>query len=473
MAVPVYESSYADGAAVDAALDLAVTALQPAALGTAAAKNIPAAGNASATEVVYGSDTRLTDTRDPKTHASSHAAGQADAVTPTAIGLGNVTNQTQHILHGFPNRTATTLAFDNGSHVFTLGVATTATVFINGVPYTIASPGLTVDLDDKPSLSVGLWYLWAEVSGNAVVLNAAKDPWSITNLAAIPVATVYWGGAAGAIHDERHSSQRNLATHAWQHMTVGARIPNDGSFAQTYPTIAQSKIELIAGYLWDEDLTTEISTAKGKLVRNWYETASGVWTWADGTDNAGNDRPYIWNSGTSRVRFAKSDSSYALTDFQAGAYTPVFVYASNDIARPIYVVTPSGTNNNLSLANARLVAAPTLPFAPELKLLWKWIIKGDGTYTEAVDYRSSASLPGGGVTAPSALSVSFSPAGHLAALNVQAALEELDAEKPQLVTAPAAADSTGTAGQMAYADGFLYVCIAPNTWQRAVLATWS
>ena len=33
--------------------------------GTAAAKNIPATGNASATQVVYGSDTRLTDSRSP------------------------------------------------------------------------------------------------------------------------------------------------------------------------------------------------------------------------------------------------------------------------------------------------------------------------------------------------------------------------------------------------------------------------
>ena len=37
-------------------------------LGTAAAKDIPASGNASTTQVVYGSDTRLTDARTPTTH---------------------------------------------------------------------------------------------------------------------------------------------------------------------------------------------------------------------------------------------------------------------------------------------------------------------------------------------------------------------------------------------------------------------
>jgi hypothetical protein len=48
-------------------------------LGTAAAKNIPAAGNASATEVVYGSDTRLSDSRT----ASDVSAWAKAATKPT------------------------------------------------------------------------------------------------------------------------------------------------------------------------------------------------------------------------------------------------------------------------------------------------------------------------------------------------------------------------------------------------------
>lgn len=44
--------------------------------------------------------------------------------------------------------------------------------------------------------------------------------------------------------------------------------------------------------------------------------------------------------------------------------------------------------------------------------------------------------------------------------------------KVTLVAAPATASSTGTAGQVAYASGFFYVCVATNTWQRAALVTW-
>jgi len=48
-----------------------------------------------------------------------------------------VQNKTQRHYHGFVNKTDTTLAFDNSTHVFTLGVATTALVYVGGVPVTL------------------------------------------------------------------------------------------------------------------------------------------------------------------------------------------------------------------------------------------------------------------------------------------------------------------------------------------------
>jgi hypothetical protein len=49
-------------------------------LGTSAAKDIPASGNASSTQVVYGSDTRLSDARTPTAHATSHKSGGSDSI---------------------------------------------------------------------------------------------------------------------------------------------------------------------------------------------------------------------------------------------------------------------------------------------------------------------------------------------------------------------------------------------------------
>ena len=37
---------------------------------------------------------------------------------------------------------------------------------------------------------------------------------------------------------------------------------------------------------------------------------------------------------------------------------------------------------------------------------------------------------------------------------------------------PAAANSTGTAGTITWESGFLYVCVATDTWLRIAIATW-
>ena len=42
----------------------------------------------------------------------------------------------------------------------------------------------------------------------------------------------------------------------------------------------------------------------------------------------------------------------------------------------------------------------------------------------------------------------------------------------QLVAAPAAANSTGTAGQIAYDNDYFYICIATDTWERVGIASW-
>jgi hypothetical protein len=50
-------------------------------------------------------------------------------------------------------------------------------------------------------------------------------------------------------------------------------------------------------------------------------------------------------------------------------------------------------------------------------------------------------------------------------------ITDLAAGVPQLVAAPATSSSAGVAGQIAYDATHIYVCVAPNTWVRATLAT--
>lgn len=70
-------------------LNSASTARTNLGLGTAAGLNVPASGNAASGEVVKGSDTRLSDSRTPTAHASSHAAAGSD---PLTLSQSQVTN---------------------------------------------------------------------------------------------------------------------------------------------------------------------------------------------------------------------------------------------------------------------------------------------------------------------------------------------------------------------------------------------
>lgn len=74
-------------------------------LGTAAAKNVPATGNASATEVVQGDDTRLTDARTPTTHSHAPSDVTGTAVTTSDSRLSDARTPTAH------NQAETTITF--------------------------------------------------------------------------------------------------------------------------------------------------------------------------------------------------------------------------------------------------------------------------------------------------------------------------------------------------------------------------
>lgn len=45
--------------------------------------------------------------------------------------------------------------------------------------------------------------------------------------------------------------------------------------------------------------------------------------------------------------------------------------------------------------------------------------------------------------------------------------------RPRFVsTPPSSASDTGTAGELAWDSGFLYICVSSNTWKRVAVATW-
>jgi hypothetical protein len=105
-------------------------------LGTAAAKDIPATGNASSTQVVYGSDTRLSDSRTPTAHESTHVTGGSDVIpAPTTSASGLVpllpaTAATTKYLRG--DATFTTVDYTDLANLPTLGTAAAKDIPLSG-----------------------------------------------------------------------------------------------------------------------------------------------------------------------------------------------------------------------------------------------------------------------------------------------------------------------------------------------------
>jgi hypothetical protein len=61
--------------------------------GTAASRNVPSSGDAASAEVVLGSDTRLTNSRSPSSHATTHRSTGADYVAPVVVSPSLTSSQ--------------------------------------------------------------------------------------------------------------------------------------------------------------------------------------------------------------------------------------------------------------------------------------------------------------------------------------------------------------------------------------------
>ena len=321
---------------------------------------------------------------------------------------------------GFKDRTESTISLS--TRTLTVAPVTTSfDIYSEGVKFT-KTGGATCQT--TIAATVGLHFIYFDDAG---ILQNSMSEWNIVGPNS-PVAIVYWNGTAGATADERHGAGRDLRWHKWAHLTIGTRY--ESGLELTYPTTStDGAIQVESGYIHDEDI--RLSITQQKRCRIWYETAAATWTWVDGTDNGGWDRPYLWNAGTSRLKYPKSNSAYALTDVTNSQYQVLWVYGSNDIDRPIYIIMKSATTPYANLAAARQETTPTTigVLSPELKLLYRLIYRGDGEFQESSDYRTSSVLPGGGTTIVNASQVVFSPTGDVAATNVQTAIAELDTEK--------------------------------------------
>jgi hypothetical protein len=302
-------------------------------------------------------------------------------------------------------------SFNNTSHVFT--VASGGLTYWNqGTKYTTTS-AVTVDIDDATLVTNKLYFIYfSDATG---VLRVSQTPWNWYTHTF--VATLFWNGSEGAIQDEDHTYTRNIDWQKWAHYTIGTRYSSGLSL--TAPTTANdATLSIGSGTIYDED--QEITISPQSTMRGWYKTSSLVMTYSNYSF------PYL---GTSGAPLYLDTDTYTLTTFASNRFAVYWLYASNDVTRPIYVIPSHVSTTYTTIANARSEVAPDLSLIPinaEMKIIYKVIYSGDGQFQESTDYRGSSPLPAGGSSSTTAGAVSFSPYGTITQTTVQKALEEFN-----------------------------------------------
>jgi hypothetical protein len=335
--------------------------------------------------------------------------------TPEPEGLG------ADFLHGIGD-VATTLSFDDVTHVFT----------ISGTNWFYSYQGRRVDIPtsatiDLDTAGVGfpateLYFIYfADDSG---VLTVTTTPWDLE--IHCPVSLVYWnsvtGTGTGAVTDERHGFRRDIQWHLWAHSTLNTRFIS--GLELTFPSVGTpNQIDIAAGVVADEDIRHAIPNTTN--TRIFYETAADVFTFRDDTE------PYLDTNSNGNPEWPHTGSSYTPTELTPGFYMPVFCYGTGDEDRPIYISVPSMSASNLygDVSSAREQLPPTVSFAAEWKLLYRFIYDDSGAFfydQVQDDFRFAVGSTGGGtLTDISAVATSFAPYSTISSTNVQAAIEEL------------------------------------------------
>jgi len=278
---------------------------------------------------------------------------------------------------GFETRTTSTLSFDGATRIFTITPISDFNVWSKGVKYvkTIAETvTLTTDTD-------GIWYIYFGTDG---VLACDQNTWVFVD-GNVPVATVYYDTVSnvGLICDERHGVIMDGMTHAYLHYAVGVRYISDlaGSFTNTTFSIG-------SGVLFDEDIRIAIDPQT--TCRVFYRSA-GIYKFT-----APQAKYYYDVAGILRY-----DNASVLTPVTNNYYMAVWVFGTNDIDNPIYVLLGQRQDQKLVDAEKNNVYEnlnlETLP-SQEMKLLYRVILRNFGgvpTYISAQDLRNISNLPAG------------------------------------------------------------------------------
>lgn len=250
---------------------------------------------------------------------------------------GDIAEITKDMI-GFPNRTDSTVSFDEASRTVTLAPVSTS--------FSVYNVGQLVTINTSKTLVI------ANTSGGRyikynVTTEALEEIVGYPTFATeILVAYVYWDAVnskALVFGDERHGSFRDTQWHLHQHLNVGAIWRSGGAATYTLDAPATMNIGFSSPIsLLDEDISHTI-THSASPSANYYQILEGTAQlpilYKSGSSYVmitPSSYPWIAPTGSGCVRYNPlTDGNGALADSDGNKYVVYWIVATSDAKYPI------------------------------------------------------------------------------------------------------------------------------------------
>jgi hypothetical protein len=293
-------------------------------------------------------------------------------------GSGALQNDIDQGIYGFMPIVETTIAFNDTTYVFTLGVTgTTFSYYRSGIKYTITG-AKTITLSGTPP-TTNKYYIYIDSTNGTLI--ADNTEWNLADTK-VPVAMVNFNNTLTPKYilcDERHPCDMSRGYHRAHHFTEGTQIsvvPTITSLVVSTDTLVAKRPTLSSGALYDESLL--ISNAAlaptgspytATDYRMIYRTSSSTWTWIPSS------MVFPYNGSTNFIQY---DVNGTLTDGRANRWYNSYLVQSDAVNDNFqYTFIPGRAEfTSLALAQAEdpttftMTGFPILEFAIATQLTW-------------------------------------------------------------------------------------------------------
>lgn len=355
-----------------------------------------------------------------------------------------------------------TLTYNETTRTVTITpTGATFDIFVKGTKYTFTGAQSIVH-----SATGAEQFIYFDSSG---VLTTSLSPWNLLSTA--PVCSVFQDATNSRRIplDERHHAGRDLYWHRNQHAAEGSKVTS--GFAATGYTLSNGasdavlQLTIASGRVEDEDIRvdTQALAAAGPYNLLYRSGASGDWV-----ITRTSTLPFFY-SGSNLQYNQNTGATWQLTNVAEDSYVNYWVFALTALPTTDITPTPSSTQQivliagqttyaSQALADAETVAslaygsAPFQEMGPLYKLTFRFNASAPSAYTNTAHTALTAisrvvgsfasitastqtdhgSLTGLADQDHPASAIIFTPAGNIAATDVQAAIAELDTEKASL-----------------------------------------